>query len=199
MNDDVIIQQRISGRSVRAITNAQGCSVAQINQAIDRWAESAIDDKHALSRARQTRPIAGGLLRPSLGRRRAERRLNYQNHRTPLHDARSLHAADCNAAGYRSRDAAGNVNRQNQRPHRTRPGQDQGRSGRPAIHPLDTCRAASVGLWRVSELSIAGDRKAWEARRRVLADLCGSASTVQKTMFGGYAVKAEKSSPINVS
>jgi hypothetical protein len=45
MNDDVIIQQRISGRSVRAIAKAQGCSVAQINQAIDRWAELAIDDK----------------------------------------------------------------------------------------------------------------------------------------------------------
>jgi predicted Zn-ribbon and HTH transcriptional regulator len=29
--------------------------------------------------------------------------------------------ADCNAAGYRSRDAAGNVNGQNQCPHRTHP------------------------------------------------------------------------------
>jgi hypothetical protein len=31
MNDDTIIQQRISGRSARAIAKPQGCSVAQIN------------------------------------------------------------------------------------------------------------------------------------------------------------------------
>src|SRR5262249_30876064 len=54
--------------------------------------------------------------------------------------------------GHRSRGAAGNVNGQNQRPHRTHPGQDQGRrSGRPAIHPLN---ASYIGwplarcLWR---------------------------------------------------
>jgi len=33
---------------------------------------------------------------------------------------------------------------------------------------------------------------------RILGDLCGSASTVQKTIFGGYAVKAEKLSLFNV-
>jgi hypothetical protein len=45
MNDDEIIQQRIAGRSVRAIAKAQHCSVAQVDEAIDRWAESAITDK----------------------------------------------------------------------------------------------------------------------------------------------------------
>ncbi len=45
MSDDEIIQQRIAGRSVRAIAKAQHCSVAQVNEAIDRWAATAIDDK----------------------------------------------------------------------------------------------------------------------------------------------------------
>jgi len=34
-----------AGRSVRAIAKARGCSVEQINEAIDRWAVSAIDDR----------------------------------------------------------------------------------------------------------------------------------------------------------
>jgi hypothetical protein len=42
------------------------------------------------------------------------------------------------------------------------------------------------GLWHVGELSIAGDCKAWAARRGILA-IFGSVSTVQKTMLGGYA------------
>ena len=45
MNDDAIIQQRISGRSVRAIAKAQGCSVAEVNKALDRFTETTIDDK----------------------------------------------------------------------------------------------------------------------------------------------------------
>jgi hypothetical protein len=45
MNDDGIIQQRIAGRSVRAIAKAQGQSVAQVNEVIDRWPELQIDDK----------------------------------------------------------------------------------------------------------------------------------------------------------
>jgi len=45
MNDDVIIQQRISGRSARAIAKAQGCSVAEVNKGLDRFTETTIDDK----------------------------------------------------------------------------------------------------------------------------------------------------------
>jgi hypothetical protein len=45
MNDDVSIQQRISGRSARAIAKAQGCSVAEVNKALDRFSETTIDDK----------------------------------------------------------------------------------------------------------------------------------------------------------
>lgn len=45
MNDDELIEQRIRGRSVRAIAKAQGCSIAQINEAIDHWAATALDDK----------------------------------------------------------------------------------------------------------------------------------------------------------
>jgi Mor family transcriptional regulator len=36
MNDDAIIKQRIAGKSVRAIAKTQRCSVAQVNEAIDR-------------------------------------------------------------------------------------------------------------------------------------------------------------------
>jgi hypothetical protein len=43
MNDDDIIRQRIAGRSVRAIAKAQGCSAAQVNEAIDRWSACAIN------------------------------------------------------------------------------------------------------------------------------------------------------------
>jgi hypothetical protein len=45
MDDETIIQERISGCSVRAIAKSAGVSVTQINEAIDRWAASAIDDK----------------------------------------------------------------------------------------------------------------------------------------------------------
>jgi hypothetical protein len=51
MNDDTTFRQRIAGRSVRAFAKAVGRSVAQINEAIDRWAESATDKirKHTLA------------------------------------------------------------------------------------------------------------------------------------------------------
>ncbi|HEY2529415.1 MAG TPA: hypothetical protein VGJ20_15945 [Xanthobacteraceae bacterium] len=48
MDDDQIsqiIEQRIRGRSVRAIAKALGTTVAEVNKAIDFWAETAIDDK----------------------------------------------------------------------------------------------------------------------------------------------------------
>src|SRR5262244_2802971 len=44
MNDDAILQQRI-GRPARAIAKAQGCSVAEVNKALDRFTETTIDDK----------------------------------------------------------------------------------------------------------------------------------------------------------
>jgi hypothetical protein len=37
--------ERISGKSVRALAKSQGCSVAQVNQVIDAWAEEAINDQ----------------------------------------------------------------------------------------------------------------------------------------------------------
>jgi hypothetical protein len=40
MNDDVIIQQRISGRSARAIAKAQATTVAEVNRALDRFTEN---------------------------------------------------------------------------------------------------------------------------------------------------------------
>ena len=45
MNDDVIIQQRISGRSARAIATAQGCTLAEVSKVLDRFTETTIDDK----------------------------------------------------------------------------------------------------------------------------------------------------------
>ncbi|MBO0757964.1 MAG: hypothetical protein J2P54_19130 [Bradyrhizobiaceae bacterium] len=45
MDDDQIIAQRIAGKSVRSIAKLQGCSVTQVNQVIDAWAEEAIDDQ----------------------------------------------------------------------------------------------------------------------------------------------------------
>src|SRR6516165_7760542 len=53
MNDDEVIRQRISGRSARAIAKAQGCSVAEVNKALDRFTETTIDNKtrkHTLAR-----------------------------------------------------------------------------------------------------------------------------------------------------
>ena len=100
MNDDVIIQQCISGRSARAIAKAEGCSVAEVNKAL----ETTIDDKTrkhtpALELARLDE-LQETFLRPSSGRRCGVRCSNHENHRTPLHNARPIHAADCNAAGY---------------------------------------------------------------------------------------------------
>jgi hypothetical protein len=45
MNDDEIVQQRVSGRSARAIARAQGCTLAEVNKALDRFTETTIDDK----------------------------------------------------------------------------------------------------------------------------------------------------------
>jgi hypothetical protein len=45
MNDDTIIQQRVSGRSARAIAKAQGCTLAEVNRALDRFTETTIDNK----------------------------------------------------------------------------------------------------------------------------------------------------------
>ena len=45
MNDDVIIQQRISGRSARAIARAQGCTLTEVNRVLDCFTETTIDDK----------------------------------------------------------------------------------------------------------------------------------------------------------
>jgi hypothetical protein len=42
MSDDEIIQQRIAGRSVRAIAHAQRRGVAEINAVIDRWSSVAL-------------------------------------------------------------------------------------------------------------------------------------------------------------
>jgi hypothetical protein len=52
MSDDEIIQQRIAGRSVRAIANAQRRGVAEINAVIDRWSSVALTAearKHGLA------------------------------------------------------------------------------------------------------------------------------------------------------
>jgi hypothetical protein len=45
MNGDTIIRQRIAGRSVHAIAKARRVSVAEVNAAIDRFADCAITDK----------------------------------------------------------------------------------------------------------------------------------------------------------
>ena len=45
MNDEVIIQQRISGRSARAIARAQSCTLTEVNRVLDRFTETTIDDK----------------------------------------------------------------------------------------------------------------------------------------------------------
>jgi len=45
MNDDTIIQQRVSGRSARAIARAQGCTLAEVSRVLDRFTETTIDDK----------------------------------------------------------------------------------------------------------------------------------------------------------
>ena len=45
MNDDTIIQQRVSGRSACAIARAQGCTLAEVSKVLDRFTETTIDDK----------------------------------------------------------------------------------------------------------------------------------------------------------
>lgn len=45
MEDDDIIRQRIAGRSVHAIAGTQGCTVAEVNRVIDRWADEMITDR----------------------------------------------------------------------------------------------------------------------------------------------------------
>ena len=45
MNDDTIIQQRVSCRSARAIARAQGCTLAEVSKVLDRFTETTIDDK----------------------------------------------------------------------------------------------------------------------------------------------------------
>jgi hypothetical protein len=45
MDEDRIIAERISGKSVRAIAKSQGVSAAQVNHVVDAWAEEAIDDQ----------------------------------------------------------------------------------------------------------------------------------------------------------
>jgi hypothetical protein len=72
MNDDDIIQQRIRGRSGRAIAPGAGVSVAQVNDAIDRRAATAIDDetrKNTLVSNSMARRIATTFLRTSARRR----------------------------------------------------------------------------------------------------------------------------------
>jgi hypothetical protein len=41
----VLIQQRIYGRSVRAIARTHGCAVTEVNAVIDRFADATIDEK----------------------------------------------------------------------------------------------------------------------------------------------------------
>ena len=45
MNDDEIVQQRVSGRSARAIARAHGCTLAEVGKVLDRFTETTIDDK----------------------------------------------------------------------------------------------------------------------------------------------------------
>ena len=45
MNDDEIVQQRVSGRSARAIARAQGCTLAEVTRVLDCFTETTIDDK----------------------------------------------------------------------------------------------------------------------------------------------------------
>src|SRR5262249_40578601 len=45
MNDDEIVQQRVSGRSARAIARAHGITPAEVSKVLDRFTETTIDDK----------------------------------------------------------------------------------------------------------------------------------------------------------
>src|SRR5262249_17371887 len=42
---DEIVQQRVSGRSARAIARVQGCTLTEVNRVLDRFTETTIDDK----------------------------------------------------------------------------------------------------------------------------------------------------------
>jgi DNA-binding Lrp family transcriptional regulator len=42
-DDDLIVRQRIAAHSVRAIAKALSISVAEVNRAIDRWAETVVN------------------------------------------------------------------------------------------------------------------------------------------------------------
>jgi hypothetical protein len=108
MDDDTIIRQRIAGRSVRAIAKAQHCSVAQVNEAIDRWAESAITDKIRKHTSPWSSPASmsfSSLLRARARRRCFMRRSGYQEPRAPLRHAWSAHAANCGLTGRRRSEA----------------------------------------------------------------------------------------------
>ena len=45
MNDDEIVQQRVSGRSARAIARAHSITPAEVSKVLDRFTETTIDDK----------------------------------------------------------------------------------------------------------------------------------------------------------
>jgi hypothetical protein len=45
VSDDDIIQQRISGRSVRAIAKAAGIAVAEVNRVLDRFTVDTVSDQ----------------------------------------------------------------------------------------------------------------------------------------------------------
>jgi predicted Ser/Thr protein kinase len=45
MNDDRIIRQHIAGHSVSDIAKARRKVMSEVNEAIDRWADSTITDK----------------------------------------------------------------------------------------------------------------------------------------------------------
>jgi hypothetical protein len=45
MNDDDIIRHRIDGHSVRAIAKAQHTTASKMNETIDRWTDSTVNDK----------------------------------------------------------------------------------------------------------------------------------------------------------
>jgi len=51
-DEEDIIEQRIRGRSVRAIAKARGCSIKDVHEALDRFAAATIDDgvrRHTLA------------------------------------------------------------------------------------------------------------------------------------------------------
>src|SRR5215467_9672221 len=142
MNDDTIIQQRVSGRSARAIARAQGCTLAEVSKVLDRFTETTIDDKvrkHtlALELARldelqetfYTRALEGDVACGALITKIIERPCTMLGLYTP--QTATLKPS-----------AEGNVNRAPPRGDRSHPWQDaSGRfarrgSGRSALHAL---------------------------------------------------------------